>query len=265
MEVAHIHDFTRIICKSSRGIIYIAALIWIIRYICLHRTKIKKAVWVSFAGIPMILLGMFLDLWGELHPMPHLIKEIVGEIILTDIGIALILGSLIQLIEEISQTSRKHQRDAETDPLTGMFNRRVFFAEAERVLNKARVGKCKPALAIVDVDNMKDINDTSGHQLGDAALKLVAQAIRKSIRECDVAVRYGGDEFVILFPEKGPYIDTIQARLQKNLETSLIETWDAPLTISVGLADFPADGKTVDELLRIADARMYAGKNTKKQ
>ncbi|OIQ52804.1 diguanylate cyclase DosC [Moorella thermoacetica] len=132
------------------------------------------------------------------------------------------------------------------------------------MLKEAREGKRSPMLAILDLDNMKKINDTWGHQYGDEALKRVAQAIQKSVQEGDVTARYGGDEFVILFPGKGPRLETLRARLKKHLQALRLSGAEIPLSLSVGLARFPADGKDVDTLLAVADARMYADKEGKK-
>lgn len=264
MELGH----AQIICKSSRGVIYIVALIWTIWFVRVNKTKIiqlvKKAIWLLRIGIPLLLIGLFLDLWGEFYPIPHPIKEF-GEIILTNTGIAIILLSLAFLLTEVSRTSRRHKKEAETDHLTGLFNRRVFFDEAERILNEAKAGKCKLVIAIVDVDNLKKINDSKGHQYGDEALKLVGQAIKKSIRECDVSTRYGGDEFAIIFSDCGPHLENLQLRLQKHLGAAHIDREHMQLSISLGMAMFPEDGRKVDELLNIADTRMYSSKIKNKQ
>lgn len=79
-----------------------------------------------------------------------------------------------------------------------------------------------------------------------------------------MAARYGGDEFAILFPDKGPHLETLQARLQEHLGAIFINVKNVSPTLSVGLARFPADGESVGELLSVSDTRMYIEKNAKK-
>ncbi len=263
MEIEHSSFFIELLCKGSRGIIYLAALAWMIWFNYSRHPQLKKTKWLILAGLPLVLFGFVIGLLGELYHLPRLIKEVLGEVILTNTGIALILGSQILLLVEINRISRRHKQEAEIDPLTGLYNRRAFFFLADHILKSARNGDGMPSMAILDIDNMKEINDTKGHQLGDEVLKKVALAITRSIRECDVAARYGGDEFAVLFPDKGPETEILVARLNNNLTEISEEISDVNLTLSLGLALFPADGQNLDELLSIADSRMYEEKNTK--
>jgi len=132
------HDITEIICKSVRGLLYLAALIWMIWFTCTHHHRIQKSIWLFIAGLFLLLTGLSIEFLGEYYSLHHLFKEIIGDIVLSNAGTALILGSLLLLVVEVSRTSRRHQREAETDPLTELFNRRVFFAGAERVLAEVR-------------------------------------------------------------------------------------------------------------------------------
>jgi len=264
LEVTHLYDLTKIICKSTRGILYLAALLWLIRFrfIGFHHRKIRKAVWLFIAGLFLLLAGLTIDILGGYYSIHRFFKGIIGDIVLANAGTALILGALLLLVAEVSRVSRQHQREAEIDPLTELFNRRVFFAEAERIFAEARDVNGNPVVAILDVDKMKEVNDTFGHQCGDDVLKHVARAIQMSIREGDVAIRYGGDEFAILFPSKGPRLETLQARLQKYMR-EVCSDKGVSLSLSIGLARYPEDGKSLDELISVADARMYAAKRAK--
>ncbi|MBC7347541.1 MAG: GGDEF domain-containing protein, partial [Clostridia bacterium] len=93
---------------------------------------------------------------------------------------------------DAARTSCRYQREAELDPLTGLYNRRAFFAAAQELLAEALLGRRTPVVAVLDLNGMKEINDTWGHQAGDEALKQAAPAIQKSVREGDVVARYGG-------------------------------------------------------------------------
>ncbi|SMB99789.1 diguanylate cyclase (GGDEF) domain-containing protein [Thermanaeromonas toyohensis ToBE] len=263
LERVYSIDWLRVICKGSKGLIYLLALTWLQWFTRTSKLKVRTAGVLLFIGLPLLLAGIFLDLLGEFFYLSPLVKRIAGEIILANAGTALVLYSLVLMVVELARTSCQYQREAESDPLTGLYNRRAFFAAADCVLKEASAGRRSPALAILDLDNMKEINDTWGHQCGDEALKQAARAIQKSVREGDVVARYGGDEFVILFPDKGPRLETLRARLEKHLKAICFSGAEIPLSLSVGLARFPADGKDVDTLLAVADARMYADKEAK--
>ncbi|WP_338827100.1 GGDEF domain-containing protein [Neomoorella thermoacetica] len=266
VERVYLIDWLRVICKGSKVLIYLLVLAWLIWFIRTSQVRARKrtAVVLLFIGLPLTLAGISLDLLGEFFRFSTLLKRIVSELVLSNTGTFLVLYSMVLMVMELARASCRYQREAESDPLTGLYNRRAFFASAERALKEAREGKRSPVLAILDLDNMKKINDTWGHQYGDEALKQVAQAIQKSVREGDVTARYGGDEFVILFPGRGPRLETLRARLEKHLQAIRFSGAEIPLSLSVGLARFPADGKDVDALLAVADARMYADKDAKK-
>lgn len=146
-----------------------------------------------------------------------------------------------------------HQ-DAQTDPLTGVLNRRSGFAKLEQWLTFE-----KPfSLLIIDMKHFKGINDTHGHAVGDEVLQAVAQRLRHSVRENDLVIRQGGDEFLIA---SDGLITPILERLEKALGEPL-RTSVGPLEVMVdiGLADYPKDGKDLETLVAIADGNMYLAK-----
>jgi diguanylate cyclase (GGDEF)-like protein len=114
---------------------------------------------------------------------------------------------------------------------------------------------------MLDLDELKAINDRAGHHAGDAALRAVAETIRGGIRRIDVAARYGGDEFVALLPETDPTGGWVLAeKIRLGVAGRAIEDLVEPPTVSVGVVSFPRDGASADALLISADRAMYASK-----
>ena len=151
------------------------------------------------------------------------------------------------------------------DALTGLYNRGYFEEHAPRLLAHAQRANHVMSLVLVDVDNLKATNDRHGHLSGDQLLRFVADQLQGMVRASDAACRYGGDEYVVLLTTADEGAARIFAeRLIELLATrsralSPPPMW-APATATAGTATFPADGRTVDDLLHTADTRLYHGK-----
>lgn len=165
---------------------------------------------------------------------------------------------------ERSHTERKMQHLAHHDPLTGLPNRTLFWPQFSRALHEARRESRKVTVAYLDLDNFKQINDGCGHAMGDEVLKTVAQRIAQSIRASDLVVRLGGDEFAIVFSNPVQEEVGVIRRLGeiRELISSPIEFDGLKMnpTCSMGVAFFPNDGTTPEELIAKADAAMYGAK-----
>src|SRR6202171_6211158 len=151
------------------------------------------------------------------------------------------------------------QMNAVTDPLTGLYNRRLFGEGFEKELNRARRYGLPLGLVIVDLHRFKEVNDKYGHPRGDDVLRAAATTLKKALRTSDSAFRIGGDEFAVLLPQT----DAEQAlALSRRIETVFAETvQQLPLSVTVsmdhGVATFPHDGEQAEELIRVADERLY--------
>ena len=149
------------------------------------------------------------------------------------------------------------------DPLTGLYNRRQLEEGLHReVLRARRVGGSVGVMAI-DVDHFKRVNDTLGHEVGDFALRGIADELSSCVREEDIACRAGGEEFVIILPGAGKTALRVRAEaVRRTIEQAQIPAGDGilKLTVSIGLATFPSYGDTGQAVLRAADLALYKAK-----
>ena len=180
----------------------------------------------------------------------------IGNVLAQAVGFA-VVGFLMASVSRALERERTLSR---IDHLTGLLNVRAFQEQGRSVLAACRRRGRSVALAYVDVDDFKRVNDSVGHAGGDRVLELVGSALRGTVRADDVAARMGGDEFAILMSET----DEAGARsfLERVRETLARELADSPhpITLSVGAVVFAAPPDDLDELLRRADALMYRGK-----
>jgi diguanylate cyclase (GGDEF)-like protein len=145
------------------------------------------------------------------------------------------------------------------DQLTNVLNARAFSERLNQELDRNRRYPRPLALLYMDLDNFKVINDTHGHQTGDAVLRLVADAMRSSVRQADIVGRLGGDEFAVLMPETdAPLADAAAKRLVEGLRTVFKGTPN--VTASIGVVSCTATDASTDDLLRRADQAMYDAK-----
>jgi len=150
--------------------------------------------------------------------------------------------------------------EAITDGLTGLYNHRYLHERLDEELERAQRHGEQLALLFCDCDQFKAFNDMHGHKAGDAAITAVARIIESSSRRCDLPARYGGEEFVLVAVETGRAGGlTLGERIRGEVERRSAER-QRPLTVSVGVAVFPDDGGTRDELLDKADLAMEAAK-----
>jgi two-component system cell cycle response regulator len=159
---------------------------------------------------------------------------------------------------------QKARRDSETDPLTGLSTRRVLEEVLKAEYARAIRYHHHFSVAIIDLDNLKQINDNAGHAAGDRTLRKLADIMRLNIRISDVVIaRYGGDEFVLLMPETKLNEATILLeRLRRRVSDTAI-AGVGPMTISCGAAEWSGSAEDMPEnMLQRADAALYAAKNS---
>ncbi|HEX3472290.1 MAG TPA: GGDEF domain-containing protein [Silvibacterium sp.] len=153
-----------------------------------------------------------------------------------------------------------------TDELTGLYNRRGFLSLAERQLKLSRRAYCEFLLFFIDVDDLKQINDTFDHSAGDLALICTAQVLVKTFRDSDILARLGGDEFAALAIETSGHNEAaIMARLRESLESVSTNESRYLLSLSVGAVRFaPTTANSIAELMHQADRVMYEAKRSRR-
>ncbi|WP_053001141.1 PAS domain S-box protein [Kosmotoga pacifica] len=187
----------------------------------------------------------------------------MAEILGRTIGVLL---ERLQLERELRGKQKKLEFISTHDALTNLPNRRFLYEYASRQLALAK-RQAKPlSVLYLDLNGFKKVNDTYGHEIGDALLKKIADRLKSSLRESDVVARFGGDEFVFLLPDTDSEgaIETAKRLLASLKEPFNISGKTLKISASFGVATFPQDGKDLKELLRKADEAMYQAKNNEK-
>jgi diguanylate cyclase len=198
----------------------------------------------------------------------------IGGPPLDDLGLATVAVNLTALgliayVASIVVAEHRRSRDeairlSTIDALTGLFNRSFFFTAVEREIARSDRSGRGFCVLMIDLDDLKLVNDRFGHFVGDRLLEAVARVIGSRIRRIDIAARYGGDEFVVLLPETDVGGGLVLAeKIRQGAAALRIPTpGGSPIraSLSIGVAAYPTDGATADELLSAADQAMYVSK-----
>ena len=169
---------------------------------------------------------------------------------------------LLAIVVVQLRSERRLRQLASTDPLTGLMNRREFDrALAVEISRASRTGDSF-ALLLIDIDGLKAINDRCGHRIGDRAIRRVGRVLQATFRQPDTTARLGGDEFAVLLPstEERSAIQCsarVRAALAQHRRLSFV-------TVSTGVAEYPRDASTADELFDVADLALYGAKHRRK-
>lgn len=172
---------------------------------------------------------------------------------------------LSRTIHELEVSQEALAEQATTDSLTHLKNRRQFYTQAGQNLAACRRYGHDMSVLLLDIDHFKKVNDTYGHHAGDEVLVRIAQLLSAMAREGDTVARFGGEEFSILLPETkrlGAAVMGQRIRAVIESEEIVVEGRRIPVTVSIGVATLAAeDVESIDQLLNIADRRLYLAKN----
>lgn len=238
--------------------------------------KIRKEL--GKLDIPIIVLTAMSDLSEILEVFragasDYLVKPFSKEELLARINVHIdrsrVNRELRETITLLKQANEKIEKLSVTDPLTGCFNRGYLNKQLDAEIKRAARYRKALSIILLDIDHFKKINDTHGHQAGDAVLIQLVKNLQQCIRtDSDWIARYGGEEFLIVLPETGASnADTVAEKLRKSIEDHSMDCdcGGIRITSSFGVAGFGPDVKTdavsLENLLRVADENLYRAKN----
>ncbi len=163
------------------------------------------------------------------------------------------------LSADVTEARERIEDLAQNDTLTGLLNARAFNEAWRREHEACEARRGTYSLLMIDVDKLKAVNEAFGHEAGDSALTLVAQCLQRSIRAADFAARTGGDEFAVLLPGASREIaEAIEKRVRNNVYKTTLDLRSRMIrcSVSIGIANYPGDGRDLRDLLSIADRNM---------
>jgi diguanylate cyclase (GGDEF)-like protein len=226
----------------------------------------ESALLVAAGNRSLVMLPLVAS--GETIGLVELISKGVIEPDEERLSLARTIANEASIALENARLYGEARALADRDPLTGFFNHRSLHERFGQEAVRARRAHRPLGLLMLDLDDFKLVNDTFGHLLGDEVLRWTADVIRRTIRASDIPARYGGDEFAILLPDADAEETSLTAERVVAAFSSTTFCHDGrlnvPIGVSVGVATFPADGRTAAELIAVADAGLYRMKRTRR-
>lgn len=229
--------------------------VWLLK---VGQVQVVVAITVFSAVLSVVMTGI-----GNVVFMPDVPWEewfyisLIVPVLITPIVSSLVLSLLYQLAEARAALVTM----SETDPLTGVGNRRHFFNAAPDIIRTCDENGQMVSIILIDIDHFKRLNDTFGHAVGDEALVVVARACKQTLREGDVFCRWGGEEFIALLPDVGLSAAVALAeRLRMVVAEAGIAGVADGVTISGGVAQFNDPNEALDTVIANADQQLYRAK-----
>lgn len=208
-------------------------------------------------GLGALIVGTVLDLLDEFFVLPQVIPRVIEN--------SLICAGAIVTTVYLIAVARELVTAARVDSLTGLYNRRYMLEALGKELLRSQRHGLEFSLVFIDVNNFRRVNNMLGHMQGDAVLECVAKVITTTARGSDLASRWGGDEFVVLLAGTGTEGATaFSSRFHERFDQAILQL-EMPMDVKVasGVATYPEDGATGENLLKMADYRMYQVKRAR--
>jgi diguanylate cyclase (GGDEF)-like protein len=234
-----------------------------VAFTLIYLAPIVLATWVAgrWGGFTIAMCSGLSGLLANQGHHPPLSSSVQAWNLIAEVGV---FAAVVALLDALRTRLRQEAERAVTDPLTGLDNRRAFREAAEAEIERVRRHQRSFTVALLDLDDLKHVNDTQGHEAGDQVLKLVAEVLRGRLRATDSIARLGGDEFALLFPETTvSEAATIFGDLMEMIPSSMRgRGW--PVGVSVGAVTFQSTPASLDDALRQADVLLYEAKRAGK-
>ncbi len=219
--------------------------------------------WIPAQGSPLSWVGIPITVYNEVVAVLNIDGEKPNQFTEEDVIFAQALSDVTSSIVEKLKYMERLNMNAITDSLTGLYNKREFEKRLKEEVNRATRYKRKFSIAIFDLDRFKQWNDTYGHVEGDHLLASVGTLVLSSVRTSDIAFRFGGDEFVIMFPETGTEeaVNVVRSLSAKLTKLNIRERGN--VSFSAGIAEYKF-GENAEDFIQRADKALYEAKESKK-
>ena len=211
-----------------------------------------------------VVFSVLLTGWANAVFMPHVPWEewFYVALVVPALISPPVCAAVLSLLYQLAEARAALVTMAETDPLTGVGNRRHFIARAQLAMAEAVRQRSTLCIVLIDIDHFKRINDAHGHAIGDAVITAVADTCRQRLRAGDVFCRWGGEEFIVLLPGATLEVGCLLAeRLRTGVQEARVEGVPGGVTISLGVAELSRDPETLDEAIAKADRWLYRAKD----
>jgi diguanylate cyclase (GGDEF)-like protein len=231
--------------------------------IILSAFTLGRLVTLSQVGIIALChLGLASASHIDVLSLPYA-SQVVGQIA----PILLVAFLTTTLSADITEARERIENLAQTDSLTGLYNPRTFNQIWQREHASCEGGRGTYSLLMIDIDRLKNINETFGHEAGNSAITLVAECLLRSIRASDTAARLGGDEFAVLLPGATPEMaDAVVKRVRHNVYKTTLDLRSRMIrcTVSVGVVCYPKDGRDLRGLLSTVEDKVHRDKELRR-
>jgi diguanylate cyclase (GGDEF)-like protein len=267
---------TRLLVESWTMIVFVAGVLWfsgkghspllnlfLLPVILSALTLGRLVTLLQVAAITLCHLALALATPAvEVNSLQYA-SQAVGQLA----PILLVAYLTTTLSADITEARERIENLAQNDALTGLFNQRKFNEVWQREHTRCAAESGVYAVLMIDLDKLNEINETYGHEAGNSALNLVAQCLQRSIRNTDYAARFGGDEFAVLLPGASPEVaEAVIKRVRHNVYKTTLDLRSRMIrcSVSIGVANYPKDGRDIRDLLSIADRMMYRDKELRR-